>query len=313
MGTLGVVIIGLLLMIAIIVMIIARGGVGAEENLDDRLNELASLGEPITLEKLEMSQSFTQRVLIPMGEKLTQVAQRFTPENMLQQAEQQLMIAGMSHQLTPAQFYAIRIGASVGLGILVFLASALVGNLSFIQRLGGLLGGALLGYILPNSVISSKMKSRQDEIVKALPDALDLLTICVEAGLGFDAAMSKVGEKWDNELSLAFTRAVQEMQLGKSRREALRDMANGADVPDMTSFVAAIIQADQLGVSMVKVMRIQSEQMRMKRKQRAEEKARQAPVKIMIPLVFFIFPTILIVLLGPAYFQVRDSGASNSS
>jgi tight adherence protein C len=90
-------------------------------------------------------------------------------------------------------------------------------------------------------------------------------------------------------------------------------MANGADVPDMTSFVAAIIQADQLGVSMVKVMRIQSEQMRMKRKQRAEEKARQAPVKIMIPLVFFIFPTILIVLLGPAYFQVRDSGASNSS
>jgi tight adherence protein C len=157
------------------------------------------------------------------------------------------------------------------------------------------------------------MKSRQEEIVKALPDALDLLTICVEAGLGFDAAMSKVGEKWDNELSLAFTRAVQEMQLGKSRREALRDMANGADVPDMTSFVAAIIQADQLGVSMVKVMRIQSEQMRMKRKQRAEEKARQAPVKIMIPLVFFIFPTILIVLLGPAYFQVRDSGASNSS
>jgi tight adherence protein C len=300
-------------MIAIVVVIIARGGVGPGENLDERLNELASLGEPITLEQLEMSQSFTQRVLIPMSEKLTQMAQRFTPENMLQQAEQQLMIAGMSHQLTPAQFYAIRIGASAGLGILAFLGSALIGNLSFIQRLGGLLGGALLGYILPNSVISSKMKSRQEDIVKALPDALDLLTICVEAGLGFDAAMSKVGEKWDNELSLAFTRAVQEMQLGKSRREALRDMANGADVPDMTSFVAAIIQADQLGVSMVKVMRIQSEQMRMKRKQRAEEKARQAPVKIMIPLVFFIFPTILIVLLGPAYFQVRDSGASNSS
>jgi tight adherence protein C len=313
MGTLGVVIAGLLIMIAIVVVMIARGGAGSGENIDDRLNELASLGEPITLEKLEMSQSFTQRVLIPMGEKLTQMSQRFTPENMLQQAEQQLMIAGMSHQLTPAQFYAIRVGASAGLGILAFLATALIGNLSFIQRLGGLIGGALLGYILPNSVISSKMKSRQSDIVKALPDALDLLTICVEAGLGFDAAMSKVGEKWDNELSLAFTRAVQEMQLGKSRRESLRDMANGADVPDMTSFVAAIIQADQLGVSMVKVMRIQSEQMRMKRKQRAEEKARQAPVKIMIPLVFFIFPTILIVLLGPAYFQVRDSGASNSS
>jgi tight adherence protein C len=130
----------------------------------------------------------------------------------------------------------------------------------------------------------------------------------VEAGLGFDAAMSKVAEKWDNELSLAFARTVQEMQLGKLRREALRDMANSLDVSDVTSFVAAIVQADQLGVSMAKVMRIQSEQMRMKRRQRAEEKARQAPVKIMIPLVFFIFPTILIVLLGPAILQIRDSG-----
>ena len=135
-------------------------------------------------------------------------------------------------------------------------------------------------------------------------------TICVEAGLGFDAAMSKVAEKWDNELSLAFTKAVQEMQLGKLRREALRDMANSMDVPDMTTFVAAIIQADTLGVSMAKVMRIQSDTMRMKRRQRAEEKARQAPVKMMIPLVFFIFPTILIVLLGPAFLQIRDVGSS---
>ena len=137
---------------------------------------------------------------------------------------------------------------------------------------------------------------------------MDLLTICVEAGLGFDAAMAKVAEKWDNEISKAFARAVQEMQLGKLRRNAMRNMAYSLDVPDLTSFVAAIIQADQLGVSIAKVMRIQSEQMRMKRRQRAEEKARQAPVKIMIPLVFFIFPTILIVLLGPAVLQVKNSG-----
>jgi len=137
-----------------------------------------------------------------------------------------------------------------------------------------------------------------------------LLTICVEAGLGFDAAMSKVAEKWDNELSIAFSKAVQEMQLGKLRREALRNMSNGIDVPDMTSFAAAIIQADALGVSMAKVMRIQSDTMRVKRKQRAEEKARQAPVKMMIPLVFLIFPTILIILLGPAVLQVKDLGSS---
>ena len=120
--------------------------------------------------------------------------------------------------------------------------------------------------------------------------------------------MQKVAEKWDNELSQAFTRTVQEMQLGKLRREALRNMADSMDVADVTSFTAAIIQADQLGVSMAKVMRIQSDTMRMKRRQRAEEKARQAPVKMMLPLVFLIFPTILIVLLGPAILQIRDSG-----
>ncbi len=181
----------------------------------------------------------------------------------------------------------------------------------FMQRLLIIGVGFVLGYLLPGRG-GSKIKKRQDEITKAMPDALDLLTICVEAGLGFDAAMQKVAEKWDNELSRAFSRTVQEMQLGKLRREALRDMAGSMDVPDVTSFTAAIIQADQLGVSMAKVMRIQSDTMRMKRRQRAEEKARQAPVKMMIPLVFFIFPTILIVLLGPALIQIRDSGVFGS-
>ncbi len=141
-----------------------------------------------------------------------------------------------------------------------------------------------------------------------MPDALDLLTICVEAGLGFDAAMQKVAEKWDNELSRAFSRTVQEMQLGKLRREALRDMAGSMDVPDVTSFTAAIIQADQLGVSMAKVMRIQSDTMRMKRRQRAEEKSTAGARQDDDPAGLFIFPTILIVLLGPALIQIRDSG-----
>jgi len=171
----------------------------------------------------------------------------------------------------------------------------------------------VLGFSLPSVWVGSKISARQKEIIKALPDALDLLTICVEAGLGFDAAMSKVAEKWDNELSVAFTKTVQEMQLGKLRREAMRNMANSMDVPDMTSFVAAIIQADTLGVSMAKVMRIQSDTMRMKRRQRAEEKARQAPVKMMFPLVFFIFPTIMIVLLGPAILKIKEIGIFGNS
>ena len=193
-------------------------------------------------------------------------------------------------------------------GVLGILLISLYSDQTISRRVLAILGGLALGYMSPQLWLSSKISKRQEEALKALPDAMDLLTICVEAGLGFDAAMAKVAEKWDNELSKAFARTVQEMQLGKLRREAMRNMAYSMDVPDLTSFVAAIIQADQLGVSIAKVMRIQSEQMRMKRRQRAEEKARQAPVKIMLPLVFFIFPTILIVLLGPAVLQIRDSG-----
>jgi tight adherence protein C len=146
-----------------------------------------------------------------------------------------------------------------------------------------------------------------------LPDALDLLTICVEAGLGFDAAMARVAEKWDNELSLAFNRVIQELQLGKLRREALREMADSMEVPDVSNFVAAIIQADQLGVSIARVLRIQSDQMRMRRRQRAEELASMAGIKMLPAIVFLIFPAIFIILLGPAVIQVINMFAGPGS
>jgi len=166
-----------------------------------------------------------------------------------------------------------------------------------------------LGYYLPGSWLGSKIRQRQKEILKSLPDALDLLTICVEAGLSFDAAMAKVVEKWDNELSRAFARVLQEIQLGKLRREALRNMADTMDIRDVSNFVAALIQADQLGVSIAKVLRIQSDQMRVRRRQRAEELARQAPIKMIIPIVFLIFPALFIILLGPGVLSIIRSGA----
>jgi tight adherence protein C len=150
---------------------------------------------------------------------------------------------------------------------------------------------------------------RKEAIIKKLPDALDLMTICVDAGLTFNAAMQKVDEKWDDPLAEEFGRVIYEMQLGKSRRQALRDMTDRMDVPDVTSFIAAILQADQLGVGIGKVLRIQAEQMRIRRRQRAEEKAQQAPVKMLFPMVFLIFPSIFIVLLGPALFQVLRTNA----
>jgi tight adherence protein C len=140
-----------------------------------------------------------------------------------------------------------------------------------------------------------------------MPDALDLLTICVEAGLGFDAAMSKVYEKWDNELGRAFGRVIREIQLGKLRREALRDMADRLGVSEMSSFIAAVIQSEQLGVSMAKVLRIQADQMRVKRRQLAEVEAHKAPLKMLFPMAFLIFPSICIVLLAPAFLMLLGS------
>jgi len=134
------------------------------------------------------------------------------------------------------------------------------------------------------------------------------LTICVEAGLGFDAAMAKVAQKWDSQLSAAFARVLQEIQLGKLRREALRSMAENIEVTELTSFVAAVVQSEQLGVSMARVLRIQADQMRVKRRQLAEEEAHKAPIKMLIPMVFLIFPSLLIVLLAPAALQIIQSG-----
>jgi tight adherence protein C len=162
----------------------------------------------------------------------------------------------------------------------------------------------ILGFAFPQLWLQSKINSRQTEIRKAMPDALDLLTICVEAGLGFDAAMAKVSEKWENHLSLGFARAIREVQLGKTRRDALRVMAERMGIPEMTSFVAAVIQSEMLGVSLAKVLRIQSDQMRLKRRQRAEEAAHKAPIKMLVPMALLIFPSIMIILMIPALFQI---------
>ena len=305
------VILGGIVMLVLVVVLVSMRRAGTTQSLDDRLNELAALGQSVTLEELELSQPFSQRVLIPMMEALSKMAQRFTPQQTIEASRHKLELAGLAHKIKPVQFLGYRMAAALVLGI-ASLAIAFVSAFPVLQRLLIIAVAFVIGYMLPSVWLGSKISARQTSIIKALPDALDLLTICVEAGLGFDAAMSKVAEKWDNELSLAFMRTVQEMQLGKLRREAMRNMANSMDVPDMTTFVAAIIQADTLGVSMAKVMRIQSDTMRMKRRQRAEEKARQAPVKMMFPLVFFIFPTILIVLLGPAIISIKNIGIFNS-
>jgi tight adherence protein C len=159
---------------------------------------------------------------------------------------------------------------------------------------------ALFGYALPTVWLNGRVRNRQKSILKTLPDALDLLTISVEAGLGFDLALQQVVQKWDNELSREFNRVLSDMRLGKSRPAALRELVARTGVPDLSTFVAAIIQADQLGVSISKILRVQSDQLRIRRRQRAEELAHQAPIKMLFPLIFLIFPSMFVIILGPA-------------
>jgi tight adherence protein C len=271
-------------------------------SIEDRLADFGTLDRPVTLEEIELSQPFSERVLSPIITGLAEFAMRFSPAESQKALQHKLDLAGNPYEMS--KFVGTRILAGLLFGGLGIAGAFLLKDLPILQRVLMPLVGGGLGYFMPVISLGSKISRRQKEIVRALPDALDLLTICVEAGLGFDAAMAKVAEKWDNELCLAFSRAMQELQLGKLRREALRSMADRMDVPDVSTFVAAIIQADQLGVSIARVLRIQSEQMRVRRRQRAEELASQAGIKMLPAIAFLIFPAIFIILLGPAVIQV---------
>lgn len=300
----GIIVVGLLL--AGFAYVSMREDTGRDP-LQERLMQYGERELPSSLEEIEMSLSFRDRILVPVLEWLGEITTKFTPQKQLETARVKIERAGMTTD--PSVFFATRLILAVVFfvgGVAAFLVFQVLGQ-DLLTNVAATLGLTWLGFYFPMSSVNSRIAKRQKSVIQALPDALDLLVICVEAGLGFDMAMGKVYEKWDNELSLAFGRVLREIQLGKLRREALRDMAERFDVADVSSFTAAIIQADQLGVSMAKILRVQSDQMRVKRRQRAQEKAQQAPVKMMIPMVFLIFPSIWIVLLGPAVLKIKDA------
>lgn len=302
-----VIVIGAAVAFAIVLVIVGIGAPDPQQTLQQRLAEYGARETPATLEEVELSLPFSQRVIIPMLNGIAQFVARFTPQRSLEASRHNLELAGNPYNLTASQFWALRAATAIVLGLLI-LALTFVTHAEWSRRILFTVLAAALGFFLPVLWLSGQITRRKNSIIRSLPDALDLLTVCVEAGLGFDAAMQKVTEKWRDDLALAFGRVLQEIRLGKMRREALRDMSDRMDVPDVTSFVAAIIQADQLGVSIAKVLRIQSDQMRVRRRQRAEEKAHQAPIKMLFPMVFLIFPSLYIVLLGPAALQFLGSG-----
>lgn len=295
--------------IAVIIVSLRRNAQGEEEDpLQARLAEFIQRGDVTSLEEIELSQPFTERVIVPVLNRIGEISARFTPQRAIQNTARQMELAGNPWPIDAPTFLAIRF--IIGVIFMALTVWLFAGSPTWqtSDKLMFIAGGTIGGFWIPQIMLSSRVTRRQKEVRKAMPDALDLLTICVEAGLGFDAAMSHVAQKWETELSLAFARVIREIQLGKVRREALKDMSDRLGIPEMTSFVAAIIQSEQLGVSLARVLRIQSDQMRLKRRQRAEEEAHKAPVKMIIPMALLMFPSIVIIILTPAVIQVAKSG-----
>jgi tight adherence protein C len=310
MLTLPIIIIVMLIMFGSIILVVV--GIKSPQGVDpleDRLAEYAARGETVSLEEIELSQPFSQRIIVPIAKRMGEFVMRFTPQNAITSMSKKMEMAGNPGNVDPAVMFALRF-LGIPFGAIFIVLDYIAAPGSFMDGKGLLfaLPAALIGFYLPDLLLQSKIDRRQKEIRKAMPDGLDLLTICVEAGLGFDAAMSKLYEKWDNEMGRAFGRVVREIQLGKLRREALRDMADRLGVSEMSSFVAAVIQSEQLGVSMAHVLRIQADQMRIRRRQLAEEEAHKAPIKMLLPMAIFIFPALCIVLMTPAFLMLLEQG-----
>ncbi|MGI9148901.1 MAG: type II secretion system F family protein [Chloroflexota bacterium] len=264
---------------------------------------------PSSLEDLELRQPFAERVLRPFIRQLAEALTRFhrsrsknPKDNQFKGTEgvqRKLALAGNPYRWTPADFLGVKVFAALVLGGALFFLMTISGQTGYAFVFGGI--GVAFGWFGPELLLRSKIRTRQKKMQRALPDALDLLVITVEAGLGFDAAIGRLVEKRDDELSAEFARVLAEMRVGRSRRDALKDLVLRTQVDDLNNFVGAILQAEQLGVSVTRVLTVQAEQMRVLRRQRAEEKAAQLQLKLIFPLAIFIFPALCVVIMGPIW------------
>jgi tight adherence protein C len=292
---------------AVSVLLIAVGVAGSrqEDPLKARLNQLGQMTAK-DLQELELQQPFFDRTIKPLAGRLSGAVARITSSSFTERTEKRLAMAGNPGDMKVSDWLGIKVIASgVFAGVLFILFGVLGGDITQ-GLLMGLLGAGI-GYIGPEFWLGRRVKARQKAILIQIPDALDLLTISVRAGLGFDAALGKVVEKMKGPLVDEFRRALAEVRVGKARREALRDIVPRTEVQPLSNFISAIIQAEQLGVSISKVLQVQSEQLRIERRQRAEEQAAQAPIKMLFPLVGCIFPSLFVVILGPALILIMQN------
>ncbi len=299
------IIIALIAAVAVLLVTYGLAAKPPEDAVQQRLSQLVTT--PKTLEEYELNQPFFERTMRPLIKRLAKAGRRGDQGGMIARTDAKLEKAGYPGGLRGADWMGVKILVAIAFAVILFLVGALVLqdiSLGFLMALLGL----GVGFVAPEFWLGKRIHARSEAMVLELPDALDLLTISVEAGLGFDAALAKVVEKMEGPLVDEFRQALAEVRMGRVRREALRDIVKRCDAQPIANFIGAIVQAEQLGVPIAKVLQIQSQQLRILRRQRAEEAAAKAPVKMLFPMVGCIFPTIFIVILGPAIVTVMGGG-----
>ena len=266
----------------------------------DSISSMYSLSE----EEDEMKKPFIERVINPAYQKIVTTLGNITPASINKKYEKMIMQAGVGKTLTPGSMISIQVMLAMVFGSVLFLLFSLL-NANSNMMLIALFG--LLGFFLPYIILNSNAAKRQVMIQKSLPDLLDLLYISVEAGLGFDMALKKAAEKMPGPLSVEINKAMDDIAKGRDRQDALRGIVRRTGVDDLNTFITAVIQSEQLGTNIASMLRIQSTVMRQKRRQRAEETAMKIPIKMLFPLVFFLFPSLFVVILGPSVISIIET------
>ena len=253
--------------------------------------------------EIETRRSVNDRIVGPMTQQIADITQKILPKADPNEIHARLMAAGLSRSMSPQMYLALK-GGLVTTALVVGILTAASGAMPPIMGMMIALGGGALCFIAPDFYINNRVRARRELMRSDLPNVLDLLCVSVEAGLGFDAAVSKLSERMEGPLVDEFGLVLHEMRIGESRAQALKSLAERVDLPETTSFVRAIVQADQLGISLGRILRVQGQDMRNRRQMAAEEKAMKAPVKMLFPTVLFIFPAMFIVVRGPAMLQI---------
>lgn len=287
---------------AIVIGLLSRPKV---TSMEARIQEFRTRAAVFDEDEVDLEMPFVERVLKPSVESVARFMSSILPASVLAETQKQLTMAGNPMGVnTFIAFWAVSTVVFAGLGLLLFLA---LPSSLLLQKLLLLVAFGMLGWMFPRMWLKGKVKARQKAVVKALPDSLDLITTCVEAGLGLDAALARVAEKSTGPLADELTHMLRDVAMGKLRKEALVEMSERIGVEELTSFINSVIQAEQLGVGIAQVLRVQSDQLRTKKRQRAEQQAHEAPIKMLFPLVLFIFPAFLAVILGPAVIRIATT------